>query len=1147
MSIYHLILPYQNVVLITMTPEDKIAQLRQELRERYERHVRGPREQELKEKEEQKKSELPAATRDLGTSKKAIETQLAQTLDQSKQIEKERQQIQQALEKVLFSELNNLIHLESYRSFYFCDFISFQTIPDLARITENISKLQHYSSSFENPLHEISNILSQDSPFKDIVLCTEYLAATHATLDLLQSHIRKIVSTLQGIHDFKLLSFQEDNGNWVKGPEYLILCFDWYRQFQNCLLSYEKVTALLQTVKAQAAQFQHQYKQLTSAADKTPFQDPGVTVSSLPATLPVTISPSTTPASERPPDSTALVGFHAQYKQVFGRPLPKDIHDLILSMLSDIDLIPLGRTSKTNWEYIKIIRRERAESYLRMDANISDVWQVFQALSLSECFKLACYKQADAPTPNLVRLRNILSNTCDWEASSQSIPVQSHSRYWYEVLRNPAVNLFDYMHPHLYLAQTVITPLKASWVGQKILVTQRAYVDVFKRCLVGVGDHPPGMATALFMNQLSEIECKYFINILPFIAENSVHLETFNRRHDLSKVIQPWIQANSGDNKHHETLILLIFAITAYKPFLLQLNPQLIDKNHYFLKAILHGLELKNPALIDWLKNDFVCDYLTSLFIAQTVDKGILNENTIREQKYATDIANALLNWPQARNELPLKLTAAAMFLPYYDSYKKISHPLLRFIDAAIGFILSLALRLVLLILMINPIACFLASFNASWWVFKYSVTQQLSLPMRALLMLTSVSIILAAPIVAYVAQFATLILPFEFVLISLFERKDIITDTKFGIASITFHLSQFWKVCTKKNGPNDIDNLSFLTPTLIFISCVILAPLVLAAITLMSLNTLLSIGIPVASLAVIYGALYLIFERPHYLVSGWRALKELAAWVDKPVGIIVGPVLGILSALMIYNPITCLLGALDISLWKHFGVANILRILISPIVFPLTALFYHLIDGVKMGYQQGLLGAFKVPGNAWNNAPYYTSEIVLPWIVVGLAAAAVGGLLTMGVAAVSTALFSPLSTALSYVSLNTVGIAATAIVVGAYLYELLQVPLAFFRDKQLPDRLNRCYDIEPKTKFSEASKEATGIHQESTKTKVILDATPSFVGKSSHKLRKQFRTTEVTAWQFFALPKDPSQASKKATAPSSVAALSIPISTPHR
>jgi hypothetical protein len=120
-------------------------------------------------------------------------------------------------------------------------------------------------------------------------------------------------------------------------------------------------------------------------------------------------------------------------------------------------------------------------------------------------------------------------------------------------------------------------------------------------------------------------------------------------------------------------------------------------------------------------------------------------------------------------------------------------------------------------------------------------------------------------------------------------------------------------------------------------------------------------------------------------LRSFWRFLRNLPA-------ALVGALFSIPLSIFIYNPITCIIGALDGSNWKRYGIPlNLLFILISPLS-SIVAFFDNLKDGAKLGYMNGFRAAATFPRTQWKEAPFTTFEIVAPWMSVLVCSAPILG-----------------------------------------------------------------------------------------------------------------------------------------------------------
>ena len=254
---------------------------------------------------------------------------------------------------------------------------------------------------------------------------------------------------------------------------------------------------------------------------------------------------------------------------------------------------------------------------------------------------------------------------------------------------------------------------------------------------------------------------------------------------------------------------------------------------------------------------------------------------------------------------------------------------------------------------------------------------------------------------------------------------------------------------------------------------------------------------------------------------SRQRFLKIIASFLSKVAGTIVGPVLGILSALFIHNPVTCFLGALDYSHWQRYGIIkNLFRIIISPVVFPVIALLDHIKDGAKVGYKHGLVQALQVPYKAWQHAPYYTSEILLPWLITGIVGSVIGmpvGLAALGLIAKVPAFVSTILTAelnASTIALFWQGIIisyaiASYEIVQYFLYnaEFFESRTQTFRPYYAEDQPNQNSTILPPT-------------LEVSNSPYSKNSTVNNDSKNSSARMKLLKTP--TKWgDFFALPPD--------------------------
>ena len=199
--------------------------------------------------------------------------------------------------------------------------------------------------------------------------------------------------------------------------------------------------------------------------------------------------------------------------------------------------------------------------------------------------------------------------------------------------------------------------------------------------------------------------------------------------------------------------------------------------------------------------------------------------------------------------------------------------------------------------------------------------------------------------------------------------------------------------------------------------------------------------------------------------------LKLLA----KLFSMLVGAVLGTLMALFIYNPVTCFIGALDVSLWQRYGIiANLFRILMSPIVFPVVALFRHFTTGGARGFKHGFVAALGVVPTAWNRSPYYASEILVPWIFAALIGLWIGipfVLLATGVISQLPTIVTTINTAFfSLINLPLIPVivgSALAIVSATILYELMQLDSYFSnRFKPREKEFQRQYIVAPEDEY---------------------------------------------------------------------------------
>ena len=271
------------------------------------------------------------------------------------------------------------------------------------------------------------------------------------------------------------------------------------------------------------------------------------------------------------------------------------------------------------------------------------------------------------------------------------------------------------------------------------------------------------------------------------------------------------------------------------------------------------------------------------------------------------------------------------------------------------------------------------------------------------------------------------------------------------------------------------------------------------------TLNTLLWAGVGLLSFMALYP------------LCQWEPVNN---FLDKLTGVVVGPVLGALSALFIHNPITCFIGALDVSHWKRWGIPlNMCRILISPIVFPVMALLDHIKDGFKLGFKYGFVAALQVPEKAWRCAPYHTSEILLPWVAVGLAGTAMIGLLAAGVFTLSAAVAAVI-TVITADTLLTVGIATAATATMAFFYELAQGLLKTFGGFFQKERAEHFPAFETKLKGLLSRTESVtvddGIPSSEKVTGLEQDVKPLL-----RKSAAYFQETPTKYGEFFGLPRD--------------------------